>query len=76
MKKLIKEFPNAKYYDEGKKDVLNQKVLTSYFINDVGEEIQNGYMYHRSKSEIKNLKKEYGSNVGIKEFTDCLIDVY
>ncbi|MDU6995911.1 MAG: hypothetical protein E6356_13710 [Terrisporobacter othiniensis] len=75
MKKLIKEFPNAKYYNEGKKDILNQKVLTRYYIDFNGLETQDGYLYERSKKEINRLKKEYGKNVGVNEYIECTLEV-
>ena len=75
MKKLIKEFLNAKYYDEGKKDIFDQKVLTRYYIDFKGTEIQDGYFYKRSKKEINRLKKEYGKNVGINELVECTLEV-
>ena len=71
MKKLIKEFKNvAKYYDEGKKDIFNKKVLTRYVVI-LDEEIQDGYVYKRTKREINEIKKERGKNVGVNEFVDC-----
>lgn len=75
MKKLIKEFPNAKYYDEGKNDILNQKVITRYYVNFNGIEVQDGYLYKRTKKEINRLKKQYGKNVGINEYIECTLDV-
>ena len=54
MKKLIKEFKFiAKYYDEGMKDIFNQKILSRYAIDCDGNEIFTGYKYMRSKKEIK-----------------------
>lgn len=75
MKKLIKEFKGvSKYYDEGIKDIWNKKVLTRYIIDSEDNEIQCGYMYKRTKTEISRLKKEYGKNVGVNEYVECPID--
>ena len=70
MKKLIKDFGMIKYYDEGKKDIWDNKILTRYVDVD-GHKVQDGYMYKRTRTEINKLKKIHGKNVNIQEFAEC-----
>ena len=66
MGKLIKDFGEIKYYNEGKKDIWNNNILTRYV-----DGIQDGYIYKRTKTEINQLKKKHGKNVNIQEFYEC-----
>lgn len=53
-------------YEPAGRDIWGNSVWAAYFLTDFA-----GYRYRRTKQELAKLRKEYGSQVGLREWVDC-----